>query len=198
VRHGFKEPFKYGDFRLVRRFSSFCRRVFTYGLILAFLHAEVVWALPSGGVVVGGGAVIDGSVPGVTTITQSTDRAIINWQDFSVGAGELAQFLQPGANSAILNRVMGNLPSAIMGEIQANGRVFVLNKNGVVIGGGAVINTNGFVASTLDVPDAEFMGGNTMTFAGDSAAAVVNLGQINGGSGNVVLIARQVENAGTY
>ncbi len=54
-----------------------------------------------------------------------------------------------------------------------------------------------FLASTLDVPDADFMKGGDLTFKGASTASVVNYGEIGSLGGDVALIARKVENAGT-
>src|SRR5438045_1623979 len=82
-------------------------------------------ANPLGGIVVGGSAAIAGQGTPVLTINQASDRAIINWNSFSIGAGELTRFIQPGANSAVLNRVISGNPSAIYGTIQANGQVFL-------------------------------------------------------------------------
>ena len=70
---------------------------------------------------------------------------------FSIGAGELARFVQPSAASAILNRVTGGDPSSILGQLQSNGRVFLVNPSGIVFGPGAVIDAAGLVASTLNI-----------------------------------------------
>src|SRR5687767_8520645 len=86
---------------------------------------------PLGGSVVGGGASIDQSQPGLTTIHQSTDRAIINWDSFSSGASEGIQFIQPSSTSAALNRVTGAEASVLNGSLDANGRVFLINPNGI-------------------------------------------------------------------
>ncbi|SNS56364.1 MBG domain-containing protein [Sphingopyxis indica] len=134
---------------------------------------------------------------GNTTITQASQRAIIDWSDFSVAAGQWMQFVQPGVDSAILNRVLGGDPSRIMGEIKANGRVFVINPNGVLVGPDGMIRTASFVASTLDVDDAAFMAGDALNFRGASGASVENLGLIRAASGDVVLVGRHVVNGGT-
>ena len=134
---------------------------------------------------------------GSVTVTQTSGRAIINWQDFSLGAGEFARFIQPDAASATLNRVVSGLPSDLEGTLQANGKVYLINPNGVVIGAGARIDTGGFLASTLDVADAEFLAGGDLHFSGTSTAAIQNLGSINALGGDVFLIARQVENSGS-
>ncbi|MCG8650855.1 MAG: filamentous hemagglutinin N-terminal domain-containing protein, partial [Pirellulales bacterium] len=107
----------------------------------SYAQAEV-----TGGTVVAGQATIaqDGSTLNVNTMS---DRTIINWQGFSIGAGETANFLQPGANSAVLNRVTTpNNPSAIFGTLNSNGNVILVNPSGIVVGAGGVINTNGFTA----------------------------------------------------
>ena len=124
-------------------------------------------------------------------------RAIINWQDFSIGAGELTKFVQPSASSVTLNRVVGNNPSAIFGSLQANGQVWVINQNGILVGKGARIDTAGFLASTLDTGDAQFLKNGDVNFAGSSQAGVTNAGAIQAVGGDVFLIARHVENSGS-
>ncbi len=143
-----------------------------------------------------GSAAISPNSSGLT-ITQTSDRAIINWQDFSLANGTLARFVQPDATSAVLNRVVSGLPSALNGTLEANGRVFLINPNGILVGAGARIDTAGFVASTLDVANHEFLAGGDLHFSGGSTAAITNLGAINALGGDVFLIARQVENSGT-
>lgn len=133
----------------------------------------------------------------VLTINQSSQRAIINWQQFSIQQGELTQFIQPGSNSAVLNRVVSGNPSEILGTLKANGQVFLINPNGIVVGNTGEINTQSFVASTLDVSDAEFMAGKDLNFVGDSKATVLNLGHIEAAGGDVYLIAYEVENRGS-
>ncbi|NND81551.1 MAG: filamentous hemagglutinin N-terminal domain-containing protein, partial [Gammaproteobacteria bacterium] len=120
---------------------------------------------------------------------------IINWQDFSIATQESVNFLQTHASSAILNRVISNIPSDILGELTSNGRVFVINPNGLIIGQDARIDTAGFVASTLDMSDKNFLAG-TMKFVGDSGE-IENHGYIAAGpGGEVILIAPNIENHG--
>lgn len=134
---------------------------------------------------------------GTLTVTQTSSRAIINWQDFSLAAGDYARFIQPDATSATLNRVISGRPSSLDGTLLANGRVYLINPNGILIGTGARLDTAGFLASTLDVTNQEFLAGGDLHFTGGSTAAVKNLGAINALGGDVFLIARAVENAGT-
>jgi len=130
-------------------------------------------------------------------ITQGSQRVIINWQDFSNANGELTKFIQPNSSAAALNRVISGNPSALLGDLEANGHIYLINPNGIVVGAGANINTQSFIASTLDVADADFMNGGDLNFVGDSQKTIENLGTINGGNGDVFLIAKHVDNSGT-
>ncbi len=127
---------------------------------------------------------------------QTSDRAIINWDEFSIGAGETTRFLQPSTNSAVLNRV-ANGTSTIDGLLQANGRVYLLNPNGVLIGPTGSIQTESFIASTLDFDNEDFFKNNELLFHGDSQARIVNLGKITALGGDVFILAKAVVNVGT-
>ena len=118
-----------------------------------------VYASPEGGSVEAGQAVINQS-GGATTIQQLTNNVIINWNSFNIGAGQLVQFLQPGALSAALNRVVGADPSVILGELKSNGMVFLINPNGILFGQGAQIDTGSFIASTLNMTNEDFLSGD--------------------------------------
>lgn len=155
------------------------------------------WSAPQGGDVVSGSATI-GQSGTATTIDQSSNRAIINWQSFSVGAAESVTFNQPSTSSVTLNRVVGNEKSVIDGALSANGQVFLVNSAGVLVGKGASINTAGFAASTLDISNADFNAGNyVFQAADDGTGSVVNLGAITVTPGGyVVLLGKTVSNQG--
>ena len=130
-------------------------------------------------------------------INQASNRAIINWDGFSIGSNELTQFIQSGAGASVLNRVTGGNMSEIFGTLQANGNVYLVNPSGILIGSSGVINVNSFIASTLNVSNSAFMNGGDFIFKGDSNANIKNLGTINAVGGDVFLIAKSIENAGT-
>ncbi len=160
------------------------------------ISPSLVWANPSGGQSIAGTISIESS-GNTLTITQGSSRAIINWQSFSSVSGELTKFIQPDANSAILNRVVSGNLSSIYGNLQANGQVYLINPNGILIGSSGVINAGSFIASTHDISNAQFMSGGTLRFVGTSDASIVNQGRINAIGGNVYLIAANVRNEGT-
>ena len=67
------------------------------------------------GKVVAGQAAI-ARAPGRTTITQGSDRAAIDWQQFNVGSQHTVQFVQPSQGSWTLNRVTGPEISQILAQ----------------------------------------------------------------------------------
>ena len=151
---------------------------------------------PTGGQVVAGSATI-GPAGSTVTINQASNLAIINWQQFSIASGEATKFLVPNSSSATLNRVLGGNPSAIYGTLQSNGTVFLINPSGIVVGPNGRIDTAGFIGSTLDVSDDEFLQNGNLHFVGSSDATIDNQGIIHASSGDVYLIANQVSNEGT-
>ncbi|MBI5719248.1 MAG: filamentous hemagglutinin N-terminal domain-containing protein [Burkholderiales bacterium] len=154
-------------------------------------------AAPEGGTVRAGTASIQ--VNGAQTrIDQSSSRAVIDWRAFGVGAAEQVLFVQPSAQSATLNRVTGDQLSVILGRIDANGQVFLVNPNGVVFGRGAQVNVGGLVASTANVGNADFMAGRlNFREPGRPGAGVVNEGRITAAEGGLVaLVAPHVRNDG--
>ncbi|MDX8430801.1 MAG: filamentous hemagglutinin N-terminal domain-containing protein [Candidatus Algichlamydia australiensis] len=130
-----------------------------------------------------------------TVVIESGKRAVVKWDEFSIGKGEKVRFAMPDSNSAILNRVSG-ARSELLGQLDSNGKVYLLNPKGVLIGKDAIINTAGFVASSLDVLDQDFLRGEELLFSGDSQADVINLGKISCLQGDVTLIAHHVANRG--
>lgn len=154
------------------------------------------WANPQGAQVRQGQIRVQQS-PGMTLIRQQSQRAVIDWDSFSIDAGETTRFLQPDDAAAVLNRVRGPSASVIDGVLRGNGRVFLINPNGILVGPQGIIDVAGFVASTLDTSDRDFLRGGDLRFAGTSGATVVNLGAISASGGDVVLMGASVLNAGT-
>jgi len=178
-----------------------CHRVSLGMAVLAaiwMLPSQVVLANPTGGAVVGGSATIT-QTPGVTTVNQSSNRAVINWKDFSIGNGELTQFKQPDRSSIALNRVTGKNPSNILGQLKANGNVWLVNRNGILFGPNAKVNVQGLIATTADITDQNFLAGHDdfSIPSPNPEASVVNEGSITLGEyGLGGLVAPHVRNSG--
>ena len=155
--------------------------------------------LPTGGVITSGAATISQSTSKLT-VDQSSNAAILNWQSFSIGAANSVRFNQPSSSSVALNRVIGNSASEILGSLSANGKVILVNQNGVLMGSGAQVDTGGFMASTLNIKDSDFLAGKYIfdiaNNTGGVAGSIINNGRINSPSGYTVLMAPQVTNNG--
>ena len=166
-------------------------------VVLLAIGMGYALANPTGGSVVGGASVAGITTgPGLVTINQTSNTAIINWQTFSIGAGETTNFVAQSANSAVLNRVLGGQTSIINGTLNANEAVYLINGNGIVVGPGGMVNANSFTASTRDIANDDFTSGN-LHFSGSSSAGVLNQGTINALGGDVYLIGKTVDNQGT-
>ncbi|NYT40295.1 filamentous hemagglutinin N-terminal domain-containing protein [Sphingomonas sp. R-74633] len=157
-------------------------------------------ALPTGGSVVAGSASIGTPTPSSMTVNQSTDRAVINWNSFDIGSAASVTFVQPSTTSIAVNRVTGGGdPSQIAGQLNANGRVAILNPNGVLFAGTANVNVGSLIASTGDIDTAAFMGGGNLDITGATGGEIVVNGNINITAGNLGLaafVAPTVRNSG--
>src|ERR1700730_2375108 len=166
---------------------------------LSLIAAPPVCANPKGGQVAVGTAVITQTSPSRLDIVQSTDRAAIDWQSFSIAPGEHTNFQQPAPSSMTLHRVAPGDPSVIGGRLPANGGVALVNPSGITFSKGAVVDVNSLVATPTDISNANFMAGR-MKFdkpSTDPRATVVNDGSIPVGErGLAALVAPGVANSG--
>lgn len=95
---------------------------------------------------------------GATTVTvrQQLQQAFLDWRTFNVGRNTTLRFDQSrGGRDArqwiAFNSVRdpSGVPSQILGRIQAEGQVYVMNANGIIFGRNSQVNTNTLVASAL-------------------------------------------------
>ncbi|HUH59750.1 MAG TPA: filamentous hemagglutinin N-terminal domain-containing protein [Candidimonas sp.] len=176
-----------------RSITGFVLKALAGSLLVAF--GSTSHALPVGGEVVAGSATV-ASGNGTMTVNQTSQNAALNWQSFNIGAAEAVRFVQPNSSSIALNRVIGSDPSRILGSLTANGKVFLVNPNGILFGKGASVNVGGLVASTRNITDSDFMAGN-YKFAGTGGGSILNQGIINADGGYVALLSAHVANEGT-
>ena len=155
---------------------------------------------PNNASVVGGAATIQGQGTANVVVNQSTQSAIINWQTFNIGAGETTRIYMPNSNSTQLDRVNGGLgPSQILGTLSSDGKVFLVNPDGILFGMGARINVGSLVATTNDITNSDFMAGRyNFSIPGNPNASIVNTGTITAQTGGfAALVAPGVRNTGT-
>lgn len=175
-------------------------RILTLMVGMLVLGVAVAYALPEGESVAEGSATFDRSVSNTLKIATPSDKVIINYNSFNIGAGEAVYFYQPSASSAALNRVLGQGASSIAGALEANGIIYLINPNGITIAPSASIRAAGLIASTLNIADADFLSGNNVftEFPDKIGRPVFNNGYIRvREGGQVVLLGSAVANAGT-
>lgn len=181
-----------------RRCKSSGKRVVMAAVAMLGVGALApAFALPVGGKVVGGaGDIFSYGNGSQMSINQHSDKLITDWTDFSIDAGQRVTFNQPSSSSVALNRVVGTNVSSIKGQMDANGRVFLVNPNGVVVGQGAQVNVGSLVATTQAISNDDFQAG-TYHFTGTSNAEITNSGTLTAApGGNIALLGSQVRNDG--
>ena len=108
-------------------------------------------------------------------IRQTRQTALLSWETYNVGRQTTLRYEQGGGRDTskwvAFNRVNdpGGSPSQILGSIQAPGQIYVINRNGIIFGGGSQVNVGSLVASSLPIntnliergllnnPDAQFL-----------------------------------------
>ena len=158
-------------------------------------------ALPSGGSVTAGSATLDYSTPAQLNVFQSSDRAVIHWDSFNIGAGAMAQFHQPSASSVTVNRVTGanQDPSRILGSLKANGTVMVLDRNGVIFGENSQVDVGSIVVGTGEMDEQSFINGDQALILDNfgTGSAIVNNGHITvADAGLAAFVAPTIVNNG--
>ncbi|MCA3133744.1 MAG: filamentous hemagglutinin family protein [Rhodocyclaceae bacterium] len=147
------------------------------------------------------------------TIQQTQARALLNWRQFDLRAGDEVVFDQKGnANWVALNRIFDLVPSQIAGRIRADGDVYLINQNGIVFKGTAQVNTGSFIASALEIRDEAFtkgllslsIGTAAFTWGGTEQQYQASVVEVDPGAriasstgGRVMLLAPRVVNQGS-
>lgn len=159
-------------------------------------------ALPTGGVVTAGSAKIAQPSANQLAITTGTSRTVIDWQNFSIAAGNKVTIQQPGTSSITVNEVVGADPSRIFGDLSSNGRVVLANPNGLWFGPDSHVDVAGLVASTATLSNAAkqaFAAGGRLSLdtAGKATASIQNDGHLTiANAGLAALVAPGVRNNG--
>jgi filamentous hemagglutinin family protein len=158
------------------------------------------------------GATVNPATGTTLTINQNAPQATIDWKSFNIAPGATVLFNQKDTSGkaqrdwAALNRIYDANPSQIFGNLQADGKVYLINRNGILFGPGSQIDVHSLIGSALNITLDNFNKGLLrFTTAADSNqtgaladdVTVANHGTITTFSGgSVSLIGPRVENAG--
>ena len=174
--------------------------------LFSFLSITVQnsYANPEGGVVASGNAIINNrnNQGSIVEITQRSDKAIIDWQNFNIEVNEKTIFIQPSFNAITLNRIHSNIASEINGELTANGKLILINQNGILFGADSKVDVNGLIATTANISNENFMHPSVDSYLlmfdepGVINSNIVNEGQILANDGLIGLVAPNVINKG--
>lgn len=162
--------------------------------LLLFVFFQSAYSLPSDPNVILGDASF--ALEGDAMAIKAGENAVIDWNSFSIEETESVRFSLPSSESAVLNRVVASDPSRILGSLYANGKVVLINPNGIVFGPKSSIDAGSLIATTLDLQNEVFLNGKALSFKGDSTAAIEQFGRIESMSGDIFLIGKSIVNRG--
>ncbi len=162
----------------------------------ALLAVNGAQANPLDPTVVSGNVAFNGLGTANVIVDSGSMQSIINWDSFSIGVGETTTFNQVSDQAAVLNRVVGGNLTEIYGQLLSNGQIYLINENGILIGETGLVDTNGFVASTLELSNNDFLGAGDMLFRQgiENGGGITVHGRIRSiGGGDVFLLSREIE-----
>lgn len=173
-------------------------KIFSILLSFCLLFTQSLYALPQNPEVVEGQASFDYSTPDKLEVTASSEKTIINYASFNIAQNEWVNFILPSVTASILNRVIGNVSSEILGKLTSNqGTLMMVNTAGINIAKDALIQAGGnLVLSTLDIPNQDFLNNHYIFERTTDPASIKNLGNLFA-QDYLAIITSTFENTGT-
>ena len=162
------------------------------------LLAPLAHAGPEGGKVIEGEGTVTQTDDLNTHIDQLSQNLLMEFDSFDISADESVLITQPNASAWFVGNVVGGSPTAIFGNITANGQIALVNASGVIFGETASINAAGVFASALGI-DAEELFEGDAEFAAKAGQGgyIINHGLISASvGGSVTLLGETVANSG--
>jgi filamentous hemagglutinin family protein len=182
--------------RLVKLFASMMLFVVTVTGVFAIPGITPTNLQTTAGVTVTGA--------GTTLSIVAPNKSVLTWQNFGSGTdtiaiGDALNYTLPSNNASVLNIVAGGASSTINGTLSSNGNVYVLNPNGILIGGSARIDVNRLGLSTSDNPSfaSFYFQQNGVIPSQDGLVPVAGNTTINNGaiisvSENITLVSKNI------
>jgi filamentous hemagglutinin family protein len=152
---------------------------------------------PGSGTVVNGQGSITNPNATTTLINQQSNQLTINWTSFNIASNETVRFVQPSSSSIALNNILSQSPSQIFGQLDANGRVVLINPNGIIFGRTAQLNVGSLIASSMELKSYDPATGHlSFQSLGGHPGLIDNEGSITAHGGSVALLGGTVLNNG--
>lgn len=165
-------------------------------LLLGLLCSQA-WALPDVPTVISGSADVSSNGTQMT-IQQNSAVTELQFDQFNIDTHQQVEFIQPNAQSLAINHITGGQPSQLLGQIKANGQIFLLNSAGIIFGPNAQVDVGGLLATTLAI-DSQDLNKREFHLQRDPAASgtLVQQGQLRVRDGGyALLISKEVHNSG--
>jgi filamentous hemagglutinin family protein len=178
------------------KISLLVRKLFATSFTI--MLATVAFANPNLNSVTSGNVTVNQS-GNTTTVNQTSQQAIIQWNSFNIAAQEKTQFIQPNSSSVALNRINPNQgASQIYGRLTSNGQIILINGAGIFFGPSAQVNVGGLIASTSDISNENFLAGKYIfNIHSQFNGSIENEGKIIAAKyGLVALLGDSVSNTG--
>lgn len=112
----------------------------------------------------GGNEVVDGVYEGLKAgefelkidgatllVDQETEKVLAVWDSFNIGENAKVKFDQPSVTAVAVNMIDDQSPSAILGSLESNGQLYLLNPNGILFGENAQVDTRGLIAAAMEL-----------------------------------------------
>lgn len=139
---------------------------------------------------------IDTTKPNTTNIKQNTDFVKVHG-DGDINAGWTVNVAQPSSSSKYVLYDIENDPTKIMGNLNANGRVYIFDQNGVIFGENSQVNVGSIVTSTGYITDDNIKADKHVFENVGTVGEIVNNGQISVAEGGLAaFVAPTVKNSG--
>lgn len=164
-------------------------------LIAALSLSASLSALPNGMSLLAGAAETR-LAPEVLEVLIQNDRTILEWESFDIDPTEEVSFQMAEAGHCALNRILDENPSRIFGSLESNGKLILINSNGIIFGNSARIDAASLIASTLDLNNRNFLEGSDWEFGSSSLAGIENRGTIQANQ-SLILLSRNINNKGS-
>ncbi|KKL08802.1 hypothetical protein LCGC14_2572230, partial [marine sediment metagenome] len=119
---------------------------------------------------------------------QKSSKAIIDWQDFSLDEHESMRFIQ-NKDFSVLNRVVTDKISKIYGSIKADGKFYLINQNGILIGPKGSISAKEVLLSTLELSKENYLKDKDLKFNSLKDGKIENFGSIKAVSSDIYILS---------